>query len=460
MSKVIVCARFRPLSSGEIRDHGNGVSIHRIDDESFNFKDEKDGDLKFGFDKVFYEDSAQASVYEVLAMPIVQDTVNGLNGTILSYGQTGAGKTYSMEGPGIIKCDAERKGLIPRVIEGLFEMIHSSQGATAHSVKLSMVEIYMEKVRDLFDLSKDNIQIKESKSQGILLSGATEIPVLEASEAMQILSNGIMNRAVGETQMNVASSRSHCVYIFTVQQEISADKRTKTGKLILVDLAGSEKVGKTGAEGRLLEEAKTINKSLSALGNVVNALTCSPLSKLTHIPYRDSKLTRILQDALGGSCRMALLCCCSPSLSNASETLSTLRFGARAQHIKAAPCVIPCEDKLSKTQEYTVLNKDVACERILDKLKDRMGTEELEMLRELLILEGIMYHPSSMEDLILECETVESTLMSSLGITVELVSTVEELLKQNKILKDKLAAAENRSFLDRLSYALGFCTLW
>ncbi|XP_021772982.1 kinesin-like protein KIN-1 [Chenopodium quinoa] len=460
MSKVIVCARFRPLSSGEIRDHGNGVSIHRIDDESFNFKDEKDGDLKFGFDKVFYEDSAQASVYEVLAMPIVQDTVNGLNGTILSYGQTGAGKTYSMEGPGIIKCDAERKGLIPRVIEGLFEMINSSEGATAYSVKLSMVEIYMEKVRDLFDLSKDNIQIKESKSLGILLSGATEIPVLEASEAMQILSNGIVNRAVGETQMNVASSRSHCVYIFTVQQDISADKRTKTGKLILVDLAGSEKVGKTGAEGRLLEEAKTINKSLSALGNVVNALTCSPLSKLTHIPYRDSKLTRILQDALGGSCRMALLCCCSQSLSNAPETLSTLRFGARAQHIKAAPCVIPCEDKISKTQEYNVLNKDVACERILDMLKDRMGIEELEMLRELLILEGIMYRPSSMEDLISECETVGSTLMSSLGITVELVSTVEELLKQNNILKDKLAAAENRSFLDRISYALGFCTLW
>uniref|UniRef100_A0A803KPB1 Kinesin-like protein n=1 Tax=Chenopodium quinoa TaxID=63459 RepID=A0A803KPB1_CHEQI len=425
MSKVIVCARFRPLSSGEIRDHGNGVSIHRIDDESFNFKDEKDGDLKFGFDKVFYEDSAQASVYEVLAMPIVQDTVNGLNGTILSYGQV-LTKESSCQGPGIIKCDAERKGLIPRVIEGLFEMINSSEGATAYSVKLSMVEIYMEKVRDLFDLSKDNIQIKESKSLGILLSGATEIPVLEASEAMQILSNGIVNRAVGETQMNVASSRSHCVYIFTVQQDISADKRTKTGKLILVDLAGSEKVGKTGAEGRLLEEAKTINKSLSALGNVVNALTCSPLSKLTHIPYRDSKLTRILQDALGGSCRMALLCCCSQSLSNAPETLSTLRFGARAQHIKAAPCVIPCEDKISKTQEYNVLNKDVACERILDMLKDRMGIEELEMLRELLILEGIMYRPSSMEDLISECETVGSTLMSSLGITVELVSTVEE----------------------------------
>ncbi|XP_021840867.2 kinesin-like protein KIN-1 isoform X2 [Spinacia oleracea] len=456
MSKVTVCARFRPLSSSEIRDHGSCVSIHRIDDESFNFKDEKDGDLSFSFDKVFYEDSAQASVYEVLALPIVQDAVSGLNGTILSYGQTGAGKTFSMEGPGIIKCDAERKGLIPRVIEGLFEMINASQGEAVYSVKLAMVEIYMEKVRDLFDLSKDNIQIKESKSQGILLSGVTEIPLLEASEAMQILSNGILNRAVGETQMNASSSRSHCVYIFTVQQEFSADKRTKTGKLILVDLAGSEKVGKTGAEGKLLEEAKTINKSLSSLGNVVNALTCTPQSKLTHIPYRDSKLTRILQDALGGNCRMALLCCCSPSLFNASETLSTLRFGARAQHIKATPCVIPSEDKNSKTQECTA-QKDVACEIILDKLKDKMGTEAVEMLRELLILHGIMYHPSPMEDLMSEYEDITSKVISSLQEkVVQLDYAMEELVKRNQVLKAKLAAAENRSFWNNMSDALSF----
>ncbi|KAL2942188.1 Kinesin-like protein KIN-1, partial [Bienertia sinuspersici] len=409
MSKVTVCARFRPLSSSEIRDHGTSVSIHRMDDESFNFKDEKDGDLSFSFDKVFYEDSTQASVYEVLAMPIVQDTVNGTNGTILTYGQ----------GPGIIKCDDEGKGLIPRVVEGLFEMISSSHVTTTYSVKLSMVEIYMEKVRDLFDLSKDNIQIKESKSQGIVLSGVSEIPVLEAAEAIKILSNGIANRAVGETQMNVASSRSHCVYIFVLQQDLLAEKRTKMGKLILVDLAGSEKVGKTGAEGKLLEEAKTINKSLSALGNVVNALTCSPQSKSTHIPYRDSKLTRILQDALGGSCRMALLCCCSPSPSNASETLSTLRFGARAQHIKAIPCV--------RTQEPTIQNKDLACERILDKLKDRMGTEEVELLEELLILEGIMFHPITTEDLELDYDNVTSKIISSLQKNLEeLASTVEE----------------------------------
>ncbi|CAO2836773.1 unnamed protein product [Amaranthus hypochondriacus] len=460
MSKVTVCARFRPLSSSEIKDHGNFVSIHRIDDENFNFKDEKDGDLSFTFDKVFYEDSAQASVYEVLALPIVQDAVNAINGTILTYGQTGAGKTYSMEGPGINNCNAERKGLIPRVIEGLFNMINSSHGATAYSVKLSMVEIYMERVRDLFDLSKDNIQIMERKSQGLLLCGVTEIPVLEAAEAMHILSNGIANRAVGETQMNVASSRSHCVYIFTIQQELADDKRVKTGKLILVDLAGSEKVGKTGAEGKLLEEAKTINKSLSALGNVVNSLTSSSVSKLTHVPYRDSKLTRILQDTLGGSCRMALLCCCSPSSSNASETLSTLRFGARAQHIKAAPCVVPSEDKCRKMQESAFQNKDVACERLLDKLNDRMGTEEVELLKELLILEGIMNYSYSTEDLELDYDNVTSNIISSQQKALEdLVSTIDELKMQNKVLKAKLATVETTNLWNKFSGVFSFLRL-
>ncbi|KAJ0636244.1 putative plus-end-directed kinesin ATPase [Helianthus annuus] len=141
--------------------------------------------------------------------------------------------------------------------------------------------------------------------------------------------------------MNMASSRSHCIYIFTVQKEVANEKRVSIGKLVLVDLAGSEKVEKTGAEGRVLEEAKTINKSLSALGNVINALTSGQQGKANHIPFRDSKLTRILQDALvstivsfelhieGGSSQTALLCCCSPCLCNFSESLSTLRFGAR-----------------------------------------------------------------------------------------------------------------------------------
>ncbi|KAJ4719296.1 Kinesin-like protein [Melia azedarach] len=408
MSNITVCARFRPLSSKERSNHDDNVCVHSIDTENFIFKDEKEEDFKFSFDRVFYEKSEQAEVYEFLALPILGDAINGINGTIITYGQTGAGKTYSME----------------RTVDGLFEYIKSSDESVKYMIKLSMVEIYMEKVRDLFDLSKDNIQLKESRVQGILLSGVTEISVFNSGEALQNLASGIANRAVGETQMNMASSRSHCIYIFTVQQEFTKEKRMKAGKLVLVDLAGSEKAEKTGAEGRVLDEAKTINKSLSALGNVINALTCGPPGKTNHIPYRDSKLTRILQDALGGNSRTALLCCCSPSCSNASESLSTLRFGTRAKHIKASPHGLPLH------------------ERILTKLREKLDVEEVKLLEELFTLEGIFFYPNSVEDLKLAYEDVTLRTIVSLQQAVEeLVCTVEVLKSENNTLKARIVAA-------------------
>ncbi|XP_042386145.1 kinesin-like protein KIN-1 [Zingiber officinale] len=326
MANITVCVRFRPLISSEKRLHDESTRIQAFDTQSFAFKDEKEEDAIFCFDRVFYQDSEQVEVCDFLATPIIEGALNAINGTILIYGQTGAGKTYTMEGPSVLDEDQKKKGLLPRVVDGLFEGMKSFGEMTKWTVKLTMVEIYMDKIRDLFDASKDNIQIKENKCQGIFLSGATEMPIKNAMEALRCFHRGISNRAVGETQMNVASSRSHSLYIFSVQQESASDVRSKIGKVVLVDLAGSEKAEKTGAGGTVLEEAKSINKSLSALGNVINALTTG---KVNHIPYRDSRLTRILQDALGGNSRTALLCCCSPSPTNASESLSTLRFGAR-----------------------------------------------------------------------------------------------------------------------------------
>ncbi|KAF5453969.1 hypothetical protein F2P56_023672 [Juglans regia] len=449
MSNITVCARFRPLSSKERRDDGHRICIRCIDTETFIFKDEKEEDFTFSFDRVFCEESKQAEVYEFLALPIVRDAVNAINGTIITYGQTGAGKTYSMEGPSVLEVDEEKKGLLPRVVDGIFEHIKSFDEITKYSIKLSMVEIYMEKVRDLFDLSKDNIQIKESKVQGILLSGATEISVSDPSQALQSLSTGIANRAVGETQMNIASSRSHSVYMFTIQTEFLGDKRMKAGKLVLVDLAGSEKVEKTGAEGRVLEEAKMINKSLSALGNVINALTCGS-GRANHIPYRDSKLTRILQDALGGNSRTAILCCCSPSPSNASESLSTLRFGGRAKHIKASPRVSCNEDKCAKKHETLFENKDESSDRILNKLRERLDIEDVKLLEELFILEGILFDPYSVEELESDYEDVTSRTISSLQHHVEeLVSSVKELKRENRALKARIAAAEKHDTLHK-----------
>ncbi|XP_043722837.1 kinesin-like protein KIN-1 [Telopea speciosissima] len=435
MSNITVCARFRPLSSKEKRDHGDSTCIQLLDSETFVFKDEKGEDYTFRFDRVFCQGSEQSDLYEFLAQPIVQDALNAVNGTILAYGQTGAGKTYSMEGANIFGCDENTKGLLARVVDGIFECLNCVNVMTVYTVKLSMVEIYMEKVRDLLDLSKDNLQIKEDKVQGIHLSGVTEISISDPAEALQNLSSGIANRAVGETNMNMASSRSHCAYIFTVQQE--QHRRVKTGKLVLVDLAGSEKIEKTGAEGKVLEEAKTINKSLSALGNVINALTSGTQGKLNHIPYRDSKLTRILQDALGGNSRTALLCCCSPSTSNASESLSTLRFGARAKHIKTSPRVNRIKDK--KEQLEPSLTKDESWERTLDKLKEKLKAEDVKLEEELLISSD----SSSIKSVESAYEDEASQTVSLLQRVEELESTGRKLKRENRLLKAKLAVFQN-----------------
>ncbi|XP_048138899.1 kinesin-like protein KIN-1 isoform X3 [Rhodamnia argentea] len=415
MANITVCARFRPLSSKERSGHGDSVCIERINDEAFNLK-------------------------------------------------TGAGKTYSMEGPSILESNDAKKGLLARVIDGIFREITYAD-SIKYTIKLSMVEIYMEKVRDLLDLSKDNVQIKETKSQGILLPEVTEISLSDSAEALRSLSSGICNRAVGETQMNVGSSRSHCIYIFSVHQESTKQTRTY-GKLILVDLAGSEKIEKTGAEGRVLEEAKTINKSLSALGNVVHALTCGPNGKGNHIPYRNSKLTRILQDSLvrlphispsiillaciqnisnefvsqGGNSQMALLCCCSPSASNVSETLSSLRFGARAKHIKASPRVHCTKDKHAKTIRTSFPSEDGSCDEVTEKPRESMDAEDVKLLRDLFTWEGRALDPNFLEDLELDWGLVAAPTNIPLRQAVEELASAVELLKdQNKVLEAMLA---------------------
>ncbi|CAN1232831.1 Kinesin-like protein KIN-1 [Linum perenne] len=322
------------------------------------------------------------------------------------------------------------------------------------------------------------------------------------------LQAGILNRAVGETQMNLASSRSHCAYIFTVQQELTRE-RTRTGKLVLVDLAGSEKVEKTGAEGKLLEEAKTINKSLSALGNVINALTCSS-SKPSHIPYRDSKLTRLLQDALGGHSRTALICCCSPSSSNSSETLSTLRFGTRAKHIKTSPLIkhifdnnedtelkkhgsdVPINNESIETTpskmkkntssssptvththevESHAPKNDECRQRILAKLSERLDEEDVNLLEEILVLEGILFDPTTAgeeEDSESEYEDVASRTISLLQQSLqELMITCEELKSENKALKARIASGRiiegdegNGNFVQEFVRSFSFLFRW
>ncbi|KAL4769764.1 P-loop containing nucleoside triphosphate hydrolase protein [Aspergillus nidulans var. acristatus] len=274
-------------------------------------------------------DSKQTDVFNYSIAPTVDDILNGYNGTVFAYGQTGAGKSYTMMGSDID--DEVGKGIIPRIVEQIFASILTSPSNIEYTVRVSYMEIYMERIRDLLVPQNDNLPVHEEKSRGVYVKGLLEVYVSSVQEVYEVMRRGGNARAVAATNMNQESSRSHSIFVITVTQKNLETGSAKSGQLFLVDLAGSEKVGKTGASGQTLEEAKKINKSLSALGMVINALTDG---KSTHIPYRDSKLTRILQESLGGNSRTTLIINCSPSSYNDAETVSTLRFGVRAKAIK------------------------------------------------------------------------------------------------------------------------------
>uniref|UniRef100_A0A673X3M0 Kinesin-like protein n=1 Tax=Salmo trutta TaxID=8032 RepID=A0A673X3M0_SALTR len=284
---VKVMCRFRPLNESE---------TNRGDKYIPKFKGEDTVVITgkpYVFDRVLPPNTAQEQVYDACAKQIVKDVLGGYNGTIFAYGQTSSGKTHTME--------------------------------------VSYFEIYLDKIRDLLDVSKTNLAVHEDKNKVPYVKGCTERFVSSPEEVMDVIDEGKSNRHVAVTNMNEHSSRSHSIFLINIKQENVETELKLSGKLYLVDLAGSEKVSKTGAEGSVLDEAKNINKSLSALGNVISALA---EGTKTHVPYRDSKMTRILQDSLGGNCRTTIIICASPSVYNEAETKSTLMFGQRAKTIK------------------------------------------------------------------------------------------------------------------------------
>ncbi|KAJ1644094.1 hypothetical protein LPJ64_004190 [Coemansia asiatica] len=326
-NNIKVIARFRPTNSLEKKS--GGTSVVEIQDETtIGIKcDEHMG--TFAYDRVFGSDATQAMIYNYAIRDTLEDIFNGYNGTVFCYGQTGSGKTFTMMGADIDNDDL--KGIIPRIVEGIFAKIIESPPTLEYMVKTSYMEIYMERIRDLLSPTESNLPVHEDKTNGVYVKGLMEVFVSSVDEVYEVMRQGAKNRVVAYTNMNAESSRSHSIFQITIEQKDTLSGKTKMGRLFLVDLAGSEKVGKTGATGQTLEEAKKINKSLSALGMVINALTDG---KSTHIPYRDSKLTRILQESLGGNSRTTLIINCSPSSFNAAETVSTLRFGMRAKSIK------------------------------------------------------------------------------------------------------------------------------
>ncbi|KAG9391152.1 Kinesin motor domain [Carpediemonas membranifera] len=310
-------------------EEGNIKDINVVtfpSNKTVTVQDEIMGPKPFNFDYVFQPDCKQTDVYDQIGRPAVENILKGYNSTVFAYGQTGAGKSWSMFGA--IK-NIETQGIIPRAAGHIFKHIESDERNTEYRIKCSFAEIYMEKIRDLLAPENDNLPVRESPDKGIYVEGLTESDVADEMGIMDVLEEGEKSRSVAFTEMNATSSRSHSVFIVKVDQR-SEEGSSIAGKLNLVDLAGSEKVSKTGAKGQTFEEAKRINGSLSALGNCIKALVVG--SK--HIPYRDSKLTRILQESLGGNTKTTLIIACSPHKFNREETINTLKFGERAKTIK------------------------------------------------------------------------------------------------------------------------------
>uniref|UniRef100_A0A383WLH3 Kinesin-like protein n=1 Tax=Tetradesmus obliquus TaxID=3088 RepID=A0A383WLH3_TETOB len=332
---TVVCVRLRPSSSKE-----TGVRCIRPEGEQDVTFTNPDRSLSsYGYDKVYGEDSTQADVFKD-CQRIVSSVLNGYNGTILAYGQTGSGKTHTLIGS---ISSPELQGIVPRAVQALGEGIAADTSGAEYEVRLSVVETYCERIRDLLDPSRDNLQVMQSPTGAIFVDGALEAQVGSEEQLVQVMHTGLAARTVAATCMNEASSRSHCIVTVTVEK-CCPDGSVLVGKLKMVDLAGSERQDKTQAAGQTLVEGSQINKSLSALANVIYALTdtggCdgaeggSSSHPAKHVPYRDSKLTRILQDSLGGTSRTMLIICCSPCAENGPETLSSLRFGTRARGIK------------------------------------------------------------------------------------------------------------------------------
>lgn len=330
MDRVRVLCRVRPETAEEKRRGVCVVKIAggmRVDLEGASeFIGEHEG--RYTFDAAHGAGVSQKEVYESVAKPMVADVLRGFNATLFAYGQTGAGKTHSMFGPRDCAFTDGAAGVVPRLLVDLFSSLKEGD-----AVALSCLELY-DDLRDLLaegdgSKARKHVRIVETRDGTIDVDGCVEAEVGDARAALDLLTSALANRKTACHEMNADSSRSH----FVTSLRVTRPSTNASSVVRLVDLAGSERVAKTNATGATLDEAKRINSSLSALGNVISALTSATAS---HVPYRDSKLTRLLQSSLGGNAKTALLVCVSASSLQCEETVSSLRFGIRAKRVKNA----------------------------------------------------------------------------------------------------------------------------
>ncbi|XP_027108683.1 kinesin-like protein KIN-5D [Coffea arabica] len=372
---VQVIVRCRPLSDEETRLHTPVViscNENRREVCAVQNIANKQIDRTFAFDKVFGPTSQQKDLYDQAVWPIVFEVLEGYNCTIFAYGQTGTGKTYTMEGGGRKKngefpSDA---GVIPRAVKQIFDILETQHAE--YNMKVTFLELYNEEITDLLapeeapkfldDKSKKPIALMEDGKGGVFVRGLEEEIVCTANEIYKILEKGSAKRRTAETLLNKQSSRSHSIFSITIHiKECTpeGEEMIKCGKLNLVDLAGSENISRSGAREGRAREAGEINKSLLTLGRVINAL----VEHSGHIPYRDSKLTRLLRDSLGGKTKTCVIATVSPSIHCLEETLNTLDYAHRAKNIKNKP-------EINQKMMKSAMIKDLYSE--IDRLKQEV----------------------------------------------------------------------------------------
>ncbi|KAL1558091.1 Kinesin-like protein KIN-5D [Salvia divinorum] len=372
---VQVIVRCRPLSEDEARIHTPVViscNENKREVCAVQTIANKQIDRTFLFDKVFGPSSQQKDLYEQAVCPIVFEVLEGYNCTIFAYGQTGTGKTYTMEG-GSRKKNGEYPsdaGVIPRAVRQIFDILEAQHAE--YSMKVTFLELYNEEISDLLapeetskfpeDKSKKPIALMEDGKGGVFVRGLEEEIVTTANEIYKILEKGSAKRKTAETLLNKQSSRSHSIFSITIHiKECTpeGEEMIKCGKLNLVDLAGSENISRSGAREGRAREAGEINKSLLTLGRVINAL----VEHSGHVPYRDSKLTRLLRDSLGGKTKTCIIATVSPSVLCLEETLSTLDYAHRAKNIKNKP-------EINQKMMKSAVIKDLYFE--IDRLKQEV----------------------------------------------------------------------------------------
>ncbi|KAA3475346.1 armadillo repeat-containing kinesin-like protein 2 isoform X1 [Gossypium australe] len=344
--RVRVAVRLRPRNAEESTADADFADCVELQPELKRLKLRKNNweSETYEFDEVLTEFASQKRVYEVVAKPVVESVLDGYNGTVMAYGQTGTGKTFTLGRLG--EEDTSARGIMVRSMEEILANVSPE----TDSISVSYLQLYMETIQDLLDPANDNISIVEDPRTGdVSLPGATHVEIKDEQSFLELLRLGEAHRIAANTKLNTESSRSHAILMVHVKRSVlgeevaipsESDKSShfvkppkplvRKSKLVLVDLAGSERVQKSGSEGHMLEEAKSINLSLSALGKCINALA----ENSAHVPIRDSKLTRLLRDSFGGTARTSLIVTIGPSPRHRGETASTILFGQRAMKVE------------------------------------------------------------------------------------------------------------------------------